>query len=171
MDTTPQTLLTTLAHLHLQAATTPLPADHAALGWQMHTAAVTGLAARLLHALTITDPQQAERITAWYEGPFGDGPNPAATIPWLDQHIARPAGADIEEWITDAQQRATHAAHHPARTLTPNEHDAAWHAIEGTAGAPDADPGTVLNAVLAALRIQAPTAADEQAASPRHRAA
>jgi hypothetical protein len=49
------------------------------------------------------------------------------------------------------------------RILTPNEHDRAWHAIEGAAGAPGADPGTVLNAVLHALRIEAPTAEDEQA--------
>lgn len=111
---TPQTLLTTLTHLHLQAATTPLPTNHAALGWQMHTAAVTSLAARLLHALATADPQQAAVVAAWYAGPFGDGPNPAGHLPWIDQHIARPAGADIDEWITDAQQRATHAAHRPA---------------------------------------------------------
>lgn len=49
------------------------------------------------------------------------------------------------------------------RVLTPNEHDRAWHAIEGAAGTPGADPGTVLNAVLHALRIEAPTAEAEQA--------
>lgn len=58
----------------------------------------------------------------------------------------------------------------PARTLTPNEHDRAWHAIEHAAGQDDADPGTVLNAVLRALRISAPTIEDEQAASPRRKA-
>ncbi|MER8233510.1 hypothetical protein [Streptomyces sp. NPDC094049] len=56
-----------------------------------------------------------------------------------------------------------------ARALTPLEHDRAWHAIESAAGAPDADPGTVLAAVLHALRINPPTAEDEQAASPRLR--
>lgn len=58
-----------------------------------------------------------------------------------------------------------------ARTLTPNEHDRAWHAIEGAAGQDDADPGTVLNAVLRALRINSPTVQDEQAASPGRRTA
>jgi hypothetical protein len=67
----------------------------------------------------------------------------------------------------EAQQPETQAAR---RVLTPNEHDRAWHAIEGAAGDPGADPGTVLNAVLRALRIDAPTAEDEQAASPRRKA-
>ncbi|MEW1629634.1 hypothetical protein AB0387_19890 [Streptomyces sp. NPDC089173] len=43
------------------------------------------------------------------------------------------------------------------RVLTPGEHDQAWNAIEGAAGEPDADTGTILNAVLGALEIQAPT--------------
>ncbi|MER6098389.1 hypothetical protein ABT154_21525 [Streptomyces sp. NPDC001728] len=54
----------------------------------------------------------------------------------------------------------------PIRTLTPLEHDRAWHAIEG---AEDPDPGTILAAVLHALRIVPPTVEDEQAASPRLR--
>lgn len=52
------------------------------------------------------------------------------------------------------------------RRLTPAEHDRAWHAIEG---AEDADPGTILAAVLYALRINPPTVEDEQAASLRRR--
>lgn len=55
------------------------------------------------------------------------------------------------------------------RVLTPNEHDRAWHAIEGSVGAEGADPGTVLAAVLHALGIDPPSIADEQAASPRLR--
>lgn len=42
------------------------------------------------------------------------------------------------------------------RRLTESEHDRAWHAIEGAAGKEGADPGTVLNAVLRALDIDAP---------------
>ncbi|MFJ7069899.1 hypothetical protein [Streptomyces sp. NPDC101115] len=57
------------------------------------------------------------------------------------------------------------------RTLTPNEHDRAWHAIEGGVGEDGADPGTILAAVLHALNINAPTVEDEQAASPRRRMA
>ncbi|MFC9268990.1 hypothetical protein ACFTXJ_14605 [Streptomyces zhihengii] len=55
------------------------------------------------------------------------------------------------------------------RVLTPNEHDRAWHAIEGRVGEEGADPDTVLAAVLHALGIDPPTVADEQAASPRLR--
>ncbi|QFG13302.1 hypothetical protein SEA_GILGAMESH_110 [Streptomyces phage Gilgamesh] len=58
----------------------------------------------------------------------------------------------------------TQSTQPPRRVLTPGEHDRAWHAIEGAAGEPGADPDTILNAVLAALRIQAPSAEDEQAA-------
>lgn len=42
----------------------------------------------------------------------------------------------------------------PRRTLTPNEYDAAWHAVEGAAGEEGADPGTVLHAVLDRLGIE-----------------
>ncbi|WP_063735591.1 hypothetical protein [Streptomyces sp. RTd22] len=44
------------------------------------------------------------------------------------------------------------------RTLTPGEYNAAWHAVEGAAGEPGADPGTVLHAVLDRLGIQPPPA-------------
>ncbi|MFF6940430.1 hypothetical protein [Streptomyces lavendulae] len=50
------------------------------------------------------------------------------------------------------------------RRLTELEHDAAWHAIEGTAGEPGADPGTVLAAVLRALDIDPP--ADQTLLTP-----
>ncbi|MEU2402781.1 hypothetical protein ABZ609_00345 [Streptomyces rubiginosohelvolus] len=68
-------------------------------------------------------------------------------------------------------RRAPGGAQPARRRLTPNEHDRAWHAIEGSAGEEGADPGTVLNAVLHALRIDPPTAAEEQAASPLRRLA
>lgn len=44
----------------------------------------------------------------------------------------------------------------PARVLTPLEHHAAWHAVEGAAGEEGADPQTILNAVLRVLKIAAP---------------
>jgi hypothetical protein len=43
------------------------------------------------------------------------------------------------------------------RSLSPNEYSAAWHAVEGAAGEPGADPATVLHAVLRALGIDQPT--------------
>jgi len=46
------------------------------------------------------------------------------------------------------------------RRLTELEHTAAWHAIEGTAVEDGADPGTVLSAVLRALNIDPPAAAE-----------
>ncbi|MFE2973311.1 hypothetical protein [Streptomyces sp. NPDC059258] len=79
-----------------------------------------------------------------------------------DLALADDAAAGVQPPTSEAQ---------PARRrLTPREHDRAWHAIEGSAGEPGADPGTVLAAVLHALRIDAPTAAEEQAASPSRRA-
>ncbi|MFF8467935.1 hypothetical protein [Streptomyces griseus] len=75
--------------------------------------------------------------------------------------LAADAAAGVQPPTTEA---------HPARRrLTPNEHDRAWHAIEGSAGEPGADPDTILNAVLHALRIDIPTPAEEQAASPTRR--
>ncbi|MFE3578750.1 hypothetical protein [Streptomyces vinaceus] len=51
------------------------------------------------------------------------------------------------------------ASEQPARRrLTELEHTAAWHAIEGLDWAAGPDPDTVLNAVLAALRIDPPGA-------------
>lgn len=50
------------------------------------------------------------------------------------------------------------------RRLTAAEHDAAWHAIEGTAAEEGADPDTVLNAVLAALGIDPPAVTAEAGA-------
>jgi hypothetical protein len=44
------------------------------------------------------------------------------------------------------------------RQLSEQEHTAAWHAIEGTAGQDGADAGTVLTAVLNALSIDPPAA-------------
>uniref|UniRef100_UPI0024A9CF30 hypothetical protein n=1 Tax=Streptomyces sp. CC208A TaxID=3044573 RepID=UPI0024A9CF30 len=67
----------------------------------------------------------------------------------------------VEEVVAGIRDAARTAA---GRTLTPLEHDAAWHAVEG---AEDPDPGTILAAVLRALRINPPTIEDEQAASPR----
>ncbi|MGW3428920.1 hypothetical protein ACWDHW_13330 [Streptomyces melanosporofaciens] len=45
------------------------------------------------------------------------------------------------------------------RVLTPDEYSAVWHAVEGAAGEPGADPATVLGAVLDRLGIQPPPTA------------
>lgn len=62
-----------------------------------------------------------------------------------------------------AMQRIAAGPRKPV-VLTPDEHDRAWHAIEGAAGEPGADPGTILRAVLGALQILPPSAEDWQAA-------
>ncbi|MDR3084426.1 MAG: hypothetical protein LBV60_26515 [Streptomyces sp.] len=62
-----------------------------------------------------------------------------------------------------AQQRIAAGERKPI-VLTPAEHDRAWYAIEGAAGEPGADPGTILRAVLGALRMLPPSAEDWQAA-------
>ena len=53
----------------------------------------------------------------------------------------------------------------PRQTLTPNEYDSAWHAVEGAAGEVGADPGTILHAVLDRLGIQWQDAAQPTATS------
>jgi hypothetical protein len=98
----------------------------------------------------------------------------AVAVAWIEALDRRPAAAvrkvvghatvlettNAYEAPTTGQVAKTQPAR---RVLTPNEHDRAWHAIEGAAGEAVADPGTILNAVLHALRIEAPTAEDKQA--------
>lgn len=82
--------------------------------------------------------------------------------------ICRPCGGSITWidcphaggwWAHNVHPTDGHDAEPPIRRqLTELEHHAAWHAIEGAAGEDGADPDTVLNAVLAALDIDAPAA-------------
>ncbi|MFB7852816.1 hypothetical protein ACFC34_38185 [Streptomyces sp. NPDC056053] len=60
--------------------------------------------------------------------------------------------------LDELLRRAALAPPSARHVLTESEHDRAWHAIEGSAGEEGADPGTVLAAVLRALRIEAPVA-------------
>ncbi len=73
------------------------------------------------------------------------------------------ARTEVPVLLAEIRRLQTEPAQPTRRVLTPNEHDRAWHAVEGAAGTPGADPDTILNAVLHALRIEAPTAEDEQA--------
>lgn len=63
----------------------------------------------------------------------------------------------------DATEQAEQTPAEPRRVLTANEYSRAWHAIEGAAGAEDADPSTILAAVLHALQIDAPDAVTTEA--------
>ncbi|MFI5990333.1 hypothetical protein ACIBAC_00565 [Streptomyces sp. NPDC051362] len=89
-------------------------------------------------------------------------------LPELRRAFTAAAECAQQRAAGETEQPATVAAPKP-RVLTPGEHDRAWHAIEGAAGEPGADPGTILTAVLAALDIQAPSAEDEQAAGTARR--
>lgn len=75
----------------------------------------------------------------------------------LSAEMERPAVTELLDniWTFPLEQQAA-ATEEPAprRTLTPNEYDAAWHAVEGAAGEEGADPGTVLHAVLNRLGIE-----------------
>lgn len=70
--------------------------------------------------------------------------DPARKPYWLelDRELAAVLRANLAG--PDGEQR---------RVLTPNEYDAAWHAVEGGAGEEGADPGTILHAVLDRLGI------------------
>lgn len=75
-------------------------------------------------------------------------PTPAPAPPTASHH---PAGDRDGETGTEG---AAGREEPSRRTLTPNEYDAAWHAVEGAAGEEGADPGTVLHAVLDRLGIE-----------------
>lgn len=83
--------------------------------------------------------------------PWTGHPQPHAMHCWT----VNPPRNEIEE-MRKRIAELTAGQPAPARTLTELEHDRAWHAIEGAAGEEGADPGTVLNAVLRALRLNPP---------------
>ncbi|MFD5940229.1 hypothetical protein [Streptomyces griseus] len=116
--------------------------------------------------------EAADHLDADMERFFAEWPDEPRNSPYANGR--KDAANDLRRLADDAaagvQPPTTSEAQPARRRLTPREHDRAWHAVEGSAGEPGADPGTVLNAVLHALRIDAPTAAEEQAASPSRRA-
>ncbi|WP_413102254.1 hypothetical protein [Streptomyces sp. Inha503] len=70
----------------------------------------------------------------------------------IEEELSARDVAEIRKFLDEAYPQ-------PRRVLTPDEYSAAWHAVEGAAGEPGADPGTVLHAVLDALSIQPPPTA------------
>jgi len=120
------------------------------------TTAVYGIGAPPADQSALERIREVVRRLAAHAVGFQDVLDDSDRGPW-----GKTIGADIAELRRMADE--TQPAQPARRVLTPNEHDRAWHAIEGAAGEPGADPGTILNAVLHALRIEAPTAEDEQA--------
>lgn len=116
-DTSPATLRTDLAQLHLRTAASPLPKQPAAMGWQMTAGSLAALASRLLDVVQTTAPDKAAEIAEWYSGPFGDGPDLEEHHDWITAHVA--GSWDVTEaWIQEARQLAAQAQQATARTDT-----------------------------------------------------
>jgi hypothetical protein len=163
---TPEQLLTDLGELHTRTCVSPLPKHPAAMGWQATTGSMAAGFARALHALNEIAPDRAQEITTWFQGPFEEGPDPEEHTDWLEQNVAGSPEV-LQQWVDDGRQMAVEAKENTQaweqrnptqvrRVLTLGEYDAAWHAVEGSAGEEGADPGTVLHAVLDRLGIDVP---------------
>jgi hypothetical protein len=87
----------------------------------------------------------------------------AARAAWLYEYVHQSKDGDILAG-TEVPALLAEVRRLRARRLTPGEYDAAWHAVEGTAGEEGADPGTVLHAVLDRLGIEWQDAARPAAA-------
>ncbi|MFF4489469.1 hypothetical protein ACFY0F_23720 [Streptomyces sp. NPDC001544] len=79
---------------------------------------------------------------------------------WSVYNAMHSRAATAEGRVAELERQAA-----TPRTITESEYSRAWHAIEGAAGEEGADPGTVLNAVLRALGIDAPAAVPAAAAN------
>jgi hypothetical protein len=117
----PEALLVDLAQLHLQTIASPSPQNPEAMGWRAVASCTSVLAARLLHVVQRTAPEEAARIADWYAGPFGEGPDGMDCMNWLAMQVAAPAGADIETWINEAHARAKQSAEDTTKTGTAKE--------------------------------------------------
>lgn len=107
---TPEQLLAELGRKYMRAMAEPTPANPATAGWQWQAAALAALAGRALHALNEQDPTAASRLSAWFHGPLGDGPNPAAHEQWLERFVASPETS--QRWADEGRQAAAEAALH-----------------------------------------------------------
>ncbi|MGW2863332.1 hypothetical protein [Streptomyces sp. NPDC001205] len=103
---TPAELLVELGEFHTRTCVSPLPRQPAAMGWQALAGSMAAGFARALHALAQLSPEQAAEITAWFQGPFGDGPVPEDHTDWLEQHVAHGDPAVIERWVQDGREMA-----------------------------------------------------------------
>ena len=124
IDTSPETLLVDLAHIHLRCIASPLPEHPGAMGWQAMSSGLSSLAARLLHVVQEVAPDKATEIADWYAGPFGEGPDGMECTDWFAEMVAGPAGADFAEWIADARTRAEQAAQSIAELTSTEEKSA-----------------------------------------------
>lgn len=104
---TPEQLLTELGELHTRTRVSPLPKHPAAMGWQAVAGSMAAGFARALHALNEVDPDRAQQIVTWFQGPFEDeGPDPEEHTAWLAHTVAKGDLALVEKWVEDGRQRA-----------------------------------------------------------------
>jgi hypothetical protein len=105
---TPEKLLTDLGELHTRTCVSPLPQHPAAMGWQATAGSMAAGFARALYALNEIDPAKAQEITTWFDGPFGDAPDPDEHTDWLERNVAR--GPELlEQWVEDGRRMALEA--------------------------------------------------------------
>ncbi|MET9436938.1 hypothetical protein [Streptomyces sp. NPDC006551] len=109
-DTSSATLLADLAQIHTRTVASPLPQHPGHFGWQMMAGSLAAGFSVALYELAKVDPEQAERVAAWYHGPFGvgDGPNPLAYSAWAEKHIAG-SPEKFQEWVDEAWEQAAAA--------------------------------------------------------------
>lgn len=166
--TSPQTtvqLLHDLGELHTRTLVSPLPKQPAAMGWQATTGAMAAGFARALHALHQADPDKAQEITDWFQGPFEDeGPDPEEHTDWLERVIAGGDLALMEKWVEDgrrlaeASRQATEEREAAARRPRRGDQVEAWLKAQRDDHR-DADRGqwTVLDNLLDRYRLHADT--------------
>ncbi|MFF4409881.1 hypothetical protein [Streptomyces sp. NPDC001404] len=99
----PEDLLVHLTKVHLRATASPLQHHPGAMGWQ---ATAGALAAWLLDHVIRDNPLKADAIATLYSGPLGEGPDLDAEVAWIGRVVAGPAGANLQDWITEAEQQA-----------------------------------------------------------------
>ncbi|MGW2520510.1 hypothetical protein ACWC09_26545 [Streptomyces sp. NPDC001617] len=103
---TPEELLADLGELHMRTCVSPLPKQPAAMGWQAVAGTMAAGFTRALHALNQVAPAKAAEITAWYQGPFEEGPDSEEHTDWLERTVAKGDLDLMEKWVQDGRRLA-----------------------------------------------------------------
>ncbi|MFC9497703.1 hypothetical protein [Streptomyces sp. NPDC056982] len=116
---TADALLTDLGEEYTRAMSRPTPRLPQAFGWQMIAASRTAGFTRALHALQEVWPEKADEIAAWFDGPLGEGPDPAEHTDWLIGHVAQ-SRAEFDQWVEDGRKQAADAERTASETTPAN---------------------------------------------------
>ncbi|MGW1870954.1 hypothetical protein ACWCPS_36115 [Streptomyces mauvecolor] len=103
---TPAELLSDLGEFHTRTSVSPLPRQPAAMGWQALAGSMAAGFTRAFHALNELAPDSAADIAHWFQGPFGDGPDPMEHTDWLERNVAHGNLALMEQWVRDGREMA-----------------------------------------------------------------